>query len=180
MSSWIAKDTTTFELELCRRKQATAHADVQSHCMWLNPEHTKNWNHWQTLIMSSAHVYNKCPFSVWPWAKQRHGCCHRACACDRCWEKTVDRHYTEQMWMMCQQGLWSTIPQNHQKHIPQRQKSNSNLLINSATVRIISVGIVIVDNPVISVCSSINLSIVRNNCSTDFEDWFLTDRKFNK
>ena len=112
MSSWIVKDTSTFEMELCWCRQATAHAHVQSHCMWLNPEHTKN--------------------------------------------------------------------SNHQKQIPQRHKSNSNLLINSEIVRITSVGIVIVDNPVISVCSLINLSIVRNNCSADFEDWFLTDRKFNK
>ena len=44
MLSWIVKDTTIFEMELCRCKQATAHAHVQSHCMWLNFEHTKNSN----------------------------------------------------------------------------------------------------------------------------------------
>ena len=36
----------------------------------------------------------------------------------------------------------------------------------------------IVDTPVVSVCSLINLSVVGNHCSTDFEDWFLTDREF--
>ena len=38
------KDTTTFEMELCGCKQATAHAHVQSRCMWLNFEHTRNSN----------------------------------------------------------------------------------------------------------------------------------------
>ena len=36
------QDTTTFEMEVRGRKQATAHA--QSRCMWLNFEHTKNSN----------------------------------------------------------------------------------------------------------------------------------------
>ena len=33
MLSRIIKDTTTFEMELCGCKQATAHAHVQAHCM---------------------------------------------------------------------------------------------------------------------------------------------------
>ena len=44
MLSRIVKDTTTFEMALCGCKQATAHAHVQSLCMWLNFEHTKNSN----------------------------------------------------------------------------------------------------------------------------------------
>ena len=40
----IVKDTTTFEMEMCGCKQATAHAHVQSRCMWLNFERTKNSN----------------------------------------------------------------------------------------------------------------------------------------
>ena len=40
----VVTDTTTFEMELCGHKQATAHAHVQSHCTWLNFEHSKNSN----------------------------------------------------------------------------------------------------------------------------------------
>ena len=42
--SWIVKDATTFEMELCGCKQATAQAHVRPHCVWLNFEHTKNSN----------------------------------------------------------------------------------------------------------------------------------------
>ena len=36
MSSWIIKDTTTFEMELCGHNQATAQAHVRPHgvCDW--------------------------------------------------------------------------------------------------------------------------------------------------
>ena len=43
MLSWIVKDTTTFEMELCGCKQATAHAHGQPHGVWLNFEHTKKF-----------------------------------------------------------------------------------------------------------------------------------------
>ena len=56
--------------------------------------------------MSSTHVYNRWPFFSVTWAKQRHGCCRRARASDWCWEKnSVDRHCTEQIWIMCQSGI---------------------------------------------------------------------------
>ena len=42
--SRIVKDTTTFEMELCGHKQATAQAHVRPHCVWLNFQHTKNSN----------------------------------------------------------------------------------------------------------------------------------------
>ena len=44
MSSWIVTDATTFEMEFCGHTQATAHAHVQPHGVWLNFEHTKNSN----------------------------------------------------------------------------------------------------------------------------------------
>ena len=44
MLSWIVKDTTTFEMELCGCKQAAAHAHGGPHGVWLNFEHTKNSN----------------------------------------------------------------------------------------------------------------------------------------
>ena len=44
MSSWTVTDATTFEMELCGCKQATAHAHLQPHGVWLNFEHTKNSN----------------------------------------------------------------------------------------------------------------------------------------
>ena len=43
MLSCIINDKTTFEMELCGRKRATAQAHAQSHCMWLNFEHTKKF-----------------------------------------------------------------------------------------------------------------------------------------
>ena len=45
----IVTDTTTFELEFFRHKQATAQAHVQCHCMSLNFEHTKNSNRSQKI-----------------------------------------------------------------------------------------------------------------------------------
>ena len=81
MSSWIIKDTTTFEMELCRCKQATAPAHLQSHCMWLNPEHTKNSNHQKKksattkIELESAHVQNK----KWLWMKELSNCSFDIC-----------------------------------------------------------------------------------------------------
>ena len=40
----VVTDTTTFEMELCGHKQATAHTHVPPHCVRLNFEHTKNSN----------------------------------------------------------------------------------------------------------------------------------------
>ena len=43
MLSRIATDATTFEMELCGHKQATAQAYARPHCVWLNFEHTKKF-----------------------------------------------------------------------------------------------------------------------------------------
>ena len=52
----IVTDATTFEMKLCGHKQATAHAHLQPHCVWLNFEHTKNSNHSKKLIFATKKI----------------------------------------------------------------------------------------------------------------------------
>ena len=60
VSSWIVTDATTFVMELCEHKQATAQAHVQPHCVWLNFEHTKNSNRSKKNLRSDKNRFRIC------------------------------------------------------------------------------------------------------------------------
>ena len=66
----IVTDATTFEMELCGHKQATAHAHLQPQCVCLNFEHTKNSNPSKNIFFAtkkfefeSANSFQKPPKS---------------------------------------------------------------------------------------------------------------------
>ena len=56
----MVKDVTTFEMQLCGYKQATAQAHVRPHCVCLNFEHTKNSNRSKNIFRNDENRIRIC------------------------------------------------------------------------------------------------------------------------